>query len=44
MVKFGTIDAADLSLVLQTDSVDEAFEFIVRELTEKALAQPGGQW
>ena len=44
MVKFGTIDAADLSLVLQTDSVDDAFEFIVRELTEKALATPGGQW
>ncbi len=44
MVKFGTIDAADLSLVLKTDSVDEAFHFIVKELTEKALGSPGGQW
>ena len=44
MVKFGTIDAEDLNLVLKTDSVDEAFEFIVRELTERSLASPGGQW
>ena len=42
MVKFGMVDAADLSLVLKTDTVDEAFDFIVNELTDKALASPGG--
>ena len=42
MVKYGTIDRDDLALVFRTDSVDEAFEFITRELTEHALGEPGG--
>ena len=41
MVRFGTIDAADLGLVLRTDSVDEAFAYVTRVLAEEALADPG---
>ena len=44
LVRHGTIDAADLDLFHKTDSVDDAFEFITRELTEAALATPGGRW
>ncbi len=43
MVAFGTIGAEDLDLCYRTDSVDDAFSYITRELTENALAQPGGQ-
>ncbi|MGF1640087.1 MAG: LOG family protein [Rhodospirillales bacterium] len=42
MVDFGTIDQADLGLFHKTDSVDDAFAFITRELTEKFLDRPGG--
>ncbi len=41
LVRFGTIDAADRDLLFRTDSVDEAFDFITRELTEHALPAPG---
>jgi hypothetical protein len=44
LVRFGTISAADLRLFHRTDSVDDAFSFITRELTETALASPGGRW
>jgi uncharacterized protein (TIGR00730 family) len=44
LVRFGTISAEDLSLFHKTDSVEDAFAFITRELTEKALALPGGRW
>ena len=43
MVEFGTIDAADLDLIHRTDSVDEAFAYITRELAEHALPHPGGR-
>ena len=42
MVEFGTISREDLDMFHVSDSVDEAFEFITRELTTHALAQPGG--
>ena len=42
LVRAGTIGAADLDLIHRTDSVDSAFDFITRELTEYALADPGG--
>ncbi len=42
MVSYGTIDRNDLALLFRTDSVDEAFDFVTRELTEHALADPGG--
>ena len=42
LVKAGTISAKDLKYIHHTDSVDDAFEFITRELTKYALADPGG--
>ncbi len=41
LVRFGMIDADDLNFIFRTDSVDEAYRFITRELTEHALAAPG---
>jgi hypothetical protein len=41
LVKFGTISPGDTALFRRTDSVDEAYEFITRGLTEHALASPG---
>ena len=37
----GTIDPRDVELMHRTDSVDDAYEWIVRQLMEKAIAQPG---
>ena len=42
LVRHGTISAADLDLFFETDSVDEAFDFITTELIEKSLGTPGG--
>ena len=41
LVEYGTINAADLALIHHTDSVDDAYEWIVGQLVEKALGQPG---
>lgn len=41
LVRHGTISAADPGLMHYTDSVDEAYEWIVQRLTESALGQPG---
>ncbi len=41
LVRHGTISAADVNLVYRTDSVDKAYDWIVRQLTEHALGQPG---
>jgi hypothetical protein len=35
------IDPKDIELVYRTDSVDEAFDWVVLQLAEKALGQPG---
>lgn len=43
MVEFGTISAKDLDLIYRTDSVDDAFAYITRELAEHALSSPGGR-
>jgi uncharacterized protein (TIGR00730 family) len=37
----GMINGEDLQLMFRTDSVDEAYDWIVLQLAEKALAQPG---
>jgi uncharacterized protein (TIGR00730 family) len=42
MVARGTIAAEDVSLMYRTDSIDDAYDFVVRELTERALPFPGG--
>ena len=41
LVRHGTIDVADAALVFRTDSVDDAYEWTMRHLTEYALARPG---
>lgn len=40
MVDYGTIERKDLDLFHVTDSVDEAFDFIVDDLTDHALGEP----
>jgi len=41
LVRHGTIDAADVDLVHRTDSVDEAYDWLILQLTEQALGKPG---
>jgi hypothetical protein len=41
LVKHATISERDLELFHATDSVDDAYEWVVRQLTEHALGQPG---
>ena len=41
LVQHGTINAADLALMYRTDSVDDAYDWIVKQLVDKALGQPG---
>ena len=42
LVKHGTISPEDMDLFFKTDTVDEAFDFITRELVDKSLGTPGG--
>jgi uncharacterized protein (TIGR00730 family) len=41
LVRHGTIDPADVNLVHRTDSVDDACDWVIRQLTEEALGKPG---
>ncbi|MBY0271184.1 MAG: TIGR00730 family Rossman fold protein [Burkholderiales bacterium] len=41
LVRHGTIDAADVDLVHRTDSVDEAFDWLIRQLAKEAIGRPG---
>jgi hypothetical protein len=41
LVRHGTIGARDLELMHHTDSVDDAYNWTVQQLTEHALGQPG---
>jgi uncharacterized protein (TIGR00730 family) len=41
LVKYGTINPADLGLFHRTDSLDEAYDIITKGLTENALGSPG---
>ncbi len=41
LVRHGTINAEDVNLVHRTDSVDDAYEWLIRQLTKQALGQPG---
>jgi len=43
LVRHGTISAKDLDLVHRTESVDEAYDFVTRELREYALPIPGAR-
>lgn len=42
MVKYGTISASDLELFYRTDSVDDAFDYISKKLSEHHIDSPGG--
>src|SRR5467141_3406790 len=41
LVRHGTIDARDVELVHRTDSIDDAYDWLVLQLAEHALGQPG---
>ena len=41
LVRHGTISPGDVDLMYRTDSVDDAYEWLVRRLSEDALDQPG---
>ncbi len=43
LVKHGTINAADVDLMYRTDSVDEAYKWLVPLLTKYALDNPGAK-
>ena len=43
LARLGTISPEDLELFLSTDSVDEAYDYLTRELLGYALDKPGGQ-
>ena len=41
LVRFGTIGPKDVELMFRTDSIDEAYDWLVLRLAEHALGQPG---
>jgi uncharacterized protein (TIGR00730 family) len=41
LVRHGTIDAKDTELMHRTDSLDDAYDWIVHQLAEHALGRPG---
>ncbi|HEV2301635.1 MAG TPA: TIGR00730 family Rossman fold protein [Stellaceae bacterium] len=41
LVKYGTISPQDVELFHRTDSVDEAYEIVIKALAENALGSPG---
>ena len=41
MIRHGTISPEDVNLFYRTDSVDEACDWLVKQLTEHALGKPG---
>ena len=43
MIKYGTIDAGDVDLMFRTDSVDEAYEYLVEQLSAHALEEKGAR-
>jgi uncharacterized protein (TIGR00730 family) len=43
LIKNGTIAADDVDLMFRTDSIDDAYEYVVRHLTAYALAEKGAR-
>ena len=43
MFRHGVIDGDDLDLIHRADSVDDAYNFITAEMTERFLDDPGGR-
>src|SRR5262245_54336067 len=44
MVEYGTISPEDVNLFYRTDSVDEAYSYLVKELETHALKKPNGSF
>jgi uncharacterized protein (TIGR00730 family) len=42
MIKYGTISPEDVKLFFRTDSIDEAFDFLTKDLEAHALKKPNG--
>ena len=43
LIENGTIAPADVNLMFRTDSIDDAYEYVVRNLKEYALAEKGAR-
>jgi uncharacterized protein (TIGR00730 family) len=43
LAKHGTINPEDVNLLHRTDSVDDAFEWLTKRLTERAMDKPGAR-
>jgi uncharacterized protein (TIGR00730 family) len=43
LVRHGTINPEDVELLHRTDSVDDAFEWLTKRLTERAMDKPGAR-
>lgn len=43
LVKYGTIDAQDVDLFFPTDSIDEAYDYVVGQLSQYALEERGAR-
>ena len=41
LVRHGTIDAEDVTLMHRTDSIDEAYDWVTAQLLKHAIAKPG---
>ena len=41
LVRHGTINASDVDLVHRTDSVEDAYDWLIHQLTAQALGKPG---
>ena len=41
LARHGTIDASDIELMHRTDSIDDAYDWIVKQLSEHAIGKPG---
>ncbi len=41
LARYGTISPDDVDLFFLTDSVDETFDYVTRELSEHAMELPG---
>lgn len=41
LVKYGNIDREDLKLIHRTDSVDDAYDYIVNQLSKYSVQEPG---
>ena len=41
LIDYGTISAEDVNLFFSTDSVDEAYDYLTKELVADGMPEPG---